>query len=154
MRDAMEGVLQSLTPEQVDTARLGGRFADVAVGPGRDGAFPATREGVAYAVLSEAAQTFVQQAIVAWTGDSPQAVEYQRRYGSELNQTRIAYCGTGELKEVGDYVRIDGPHVWIELSCQPSRTEFPIHFHTMWRDRASDYGNAVRPGAWENRRGR
>ena len=83
MRDAMEGVLQSLTPEQVDTARLGGRFADVAVGPGRDGAFPATREGVAYAVLSEAAQTFVQQAIVAWTGDSPQAVEYQRRYGSD-----------------------------------------------------------------------
>lgn len=151
MRDAMEGVLQSLTPAQVHTARLGGRFEDVVVGPGRDGQFPSTREGVAYGELSAAAQRFVQHAILAWTGDSAQAEAYQRRYGAELEETRIAYGGTGKLKEVGDYVRIDGPHVWIEVACQPSRTEFPIHVHSVWRDRATDYGNAVHPNPWENR---
>ena len=32
-------------------------------------------------------------------------------------------------------VRIDGPHVWIEFACQGSD-----HYHTIWRDRATDYG--------------
>lgn len=154
MRNAMQGLLYSLTPEQLDQARLAGRFEDVSVGPGRDRQFPATREGIAYTELSRTAQNFVKQAILAWTGDSSQAADYQRRYFAELERTSIAYSGTGNLKEVADYVRIDGPHVWIELACQPSRTEFPIHFHTVWRDRTTDYANVVQPAPWENRRGR
>lgn len=153
MRNAMQGLLHSLTPEQLNQARLVERFEDVSVGPGRDGQFPATREGIVYTALSRTAQNFVQQAILAWTGDSPQAADYRRRYFAELDQTRIAYSGTGDLKEVADYVRIDGPQVWIELACQPSRTEFPIHFHTVWRDRVTDYANVVRPSPWGNRPG-
>ena len=140
MRDSMLGLLASLTPEQKAAARLEARFHDVSVGPGRDGQFPAKSEGVLAAQLSEAAREFVRRAILAWTGDSVQAASYQALYLPELDATRVAFSGTGTLKSVGDYVRLDGPHLWIEFSCQPSRTEFPIHFHTVWRDKASDYG--------------
>ena len=140
MRDAMLGLLASLSPEHLRRARLGALFSDVSVGPGRDGQFPARREGVPVAELSEASKNWVRQAIAAWTGDSPQAAGYRRLYEAGLGQTFVAYSGTGGLQAVGDYVRIDGPRVWIEFACQPSRTEFPIHFHTVWRDRATDYG--------------
>jgi hypothetical protein len=40
----------------------------------------------------------------------------------------------------GDYVRIDGPSVWIEWSLQPGRSIEGIHPHSVWRDRAADYG--------------
>ena len=42
---------------------------------------------------------------------------------------------SADLDDRGDYVRIDGPHVWIEFACQGSD-----HYHTIWRDRATDYG--------------
>ena len=35
----------------------------------------------------------------------------------------------------GDYVRLDGPRVWIEFATQGSD-----HVHTIWRDRLTDYG--------------
>ncbi len=52
-----------------------------------------------------------------------------------MGQTKIAWSGATALNAVGDYVRIDGPHVWIEFACQGSN-----HYHTIWRDRATDYG--------------
>ena len=134
MRDAMHGLVNSLTPDQLMRARLDARFSDVYVGPGRDGEFPA-REGVPVSELSEASKALVTQAIAAWTGDSPQAVEYRDLYDAEIDQTKVAYSGDPSLDNVGDYVRIDGPHVWIEFCCQRG-----IHYHTIWRDRVTDYG--------------
>ena len=40
----------------------------------------------------------------------------------------------------GDYIRIDGPHVWIEFACQDGIVFRKIHYHTVWRDRKTDYG--------------
>ncbi|MCC9608913.1 DUF3500 domain-containing protein [Blastopirellula sp. JC732] len=150
MHESIQGLMRSLTPEQLRIARIKRQFNDVAVGPGRDGLFPKSRHGIAYSRLSNASQVFVQQAILAWTGDSPQAEDYRRRYFAELDQTCIAFSGTGDLKEAGDYVRIDGPHLWIELSCQASQTVFPIHLHAVWRDKATDYGGVLQPEPWVN----
>ena len=105
------------------------------VGPGRDGQFPAHSEGVPVSELSAASKNRVKQAIAAWTGDSVQAAAYRKRYDAELDRTKVAYSGTTALSDQGDYVRIDGPHVWIEFGCQGSD-----HYHTIWRDRATDYG--------------
>ena len=140
MRDSMLGLLTSLSPQQKAQARLEALFQDVSIGPGRDGQFPTKSEGVLAARLSEASREFMRHAILAWTGDCIQAASYQALYLGELDATRVAFSGTGTLNSVGDYVRLDGPHLWIEFACQPSRTEFPIHFHTVWRDRKSDYG--------------
>lgn len=150
MHESIQGLLRSLTPEQRRLARLDQHFSDVVVGPGRDGLFPKLRQGIPFGKLREESQALVKQAIVAWTEDSPQAADYQRRYFAELEQTCIAFSGTGDLREAGDYVRIDGPHVWIELACQPSRTVYPFHLHAVWRDKATDYGGMINPEPWVN----
>ena len=141
MHDAMYGLVNSLSPQQLTQARLGARFSDVYVGPGKDARFPATSEGVNVTELSEESKTFVKAAIAAWTGDNAQAAQYRQLYSNELAQTKVAYSGTTTLNTRGDYVRIDGPHVWIEFSCQNGIVfRNQIHYHTIWRDRKTDYG--------------
>ena len=128
-------LLNSLTPEQSKQAKLEARFSDVYVGPGKDGKFPAKSEGVPVSELSDASKDLVKQAIAAWTGDSPQADEYRKLYEAELDKVKVSYSGSTDLTIGGDYVRIDGPRVWIEFCHQGSD-----HVHTIWRDRLTDYG--------------
>jgi Protein of unknown function (DUF3500) len=135
MHESLHGLLLSLTPEQSKQAKLEARFNDVYVGPGKDGKFPAKSEGVPVSELSDASKDFVKKAIAAWTGDSPQGAEYRKLYEAELDKVRVAYSGSTDLSDRGDYVRIDGPRVWIEFATQGSD-----HVHTIWRDRLSDYG--------------
>ncbi|QEH34745.1 EF hand [Aquisphaera giovannonii] len=140
MKDAMAGLLRSLTPEQVSKARLNRRFNDVYVGPGRDGKFPA-REGVPVSELSDASKAFVKRAIAAWTADNAQAESYRRLYEADLDGTTVSFSGTTTLEARGDYVRIDGPRVWIEFASQGGVVvRDQVHYHTIWRDRLTDYG--------------
>ena len=135
MRESLHGLLMSLTPEQSKLAKLEARFGDVYVGPGKDGRFPSRSEGVAVSELSEASKDFVKKAIAAWTGDTPQGKEYRKLYEADLDKVKVAYSGSTDLSGRGDYVRIDGPRVWIEFATQGSD-----HVHTIWRDRLTDYG--------------
>ena len=135
MRESLHGLLLSLTPEQSKQAKLEARFNDVYVGPGKDGKFPAKSEGVPVSELSDASKDFVKKAIAAWTGDSPQGAEYRKLYEAELDKVKVSYSGSTNLSDRGDYVRIDGPRVWIEFATQGSD-----HVHTIWRDRLTDYG--------------
>jgi Protein of unknown function (DUF3500) len=135
MRDSLHGLLISLTPEQSKQAKLDARFNDVYVGPQKDGKFPAKSEGVPVSELSDASKDFVKKAIAAWTGDSPQGAEYRKIYETELDKVKVSYSGTTNVTDRGDYVRLDGPRVWIEFATQGSD-----HVHTIWRDRLTDYG--------------
>jgi hypothetical protein len=135
MRESLQGLLASLTPEQSKQAKLEARFNDVYVGPGKDDKFPAKSEGVPVSELSDASKDFVKKAIAAWTGDSPQGAEYRKLYEAELDKVKVSYSGSTNLSDRGDYVRIDGPRVWIEFATQGSD-----HVHTIWRDRLTDYG--------------
>ena len=135
MRTSLHGLLASLTPEQSKRAKLEARFNDVYVGPQKDGRFPAKSEGMPVSELSGSSKDFVRKAIAAWTGDTPQGVEYRRIYEAELDKVKVAYSGTTNVSDRGDYVRLDGPRVWIEFATQGSD-----HVHTIWRDRLTDYG--------------
>ncbi len=135
MRESLHGLLGSLTPEQSKQAKLEARFNDVYVGPQKDGKFPAKSEGVPVSELSDASKDFVKKAIAAWTGDSPQGAEYRKLYEAELDKVKVSYSGSTDLSDRGDYVRLDGPRVWIEFATQGSD-----HVHTIWRDRLTDYG--------------
>jgi hypothetical protein len=136
MRDNLNGLLASLTADQLKRAKLEARFNDVYVGPQKDGKFPAQSEGVPVGELSDASKAFVRKAIAAWVGDSPQGLAYQKLYEAELDTVKVAYSGTPNVgNDRGDYVRLDGPRVWIEFATQGND-----HYHTIWRDRLTDYG--------------
>ena len=135
MRESLHGLLGSLTPKQSKQAKLEARFNDVYVGPQKDGKFPAKSEGVLVSELSDVSKDFVKKAIAAWTGDTPQGAQYRKLYEAELDKVKVSYSGTTNLSDRGDYVRIDGPRVWIEFATQGSD-----HVHTIWRDRLTDYG--------------
>jgi hypothetical protein len=62
------------------------------------------------------------------------------KYRRELNDTWLSYSGTPTLAAENDYVRIDGPSLWIEFSMQPGRIVQGVHPHSVWRDRTGDYG--------------
>lgn len=139
---AFAAMLTSLSPAQRQAATLDQVFTDIVAGPQKDDNFPAQRQGQRVGDLSPAQQKLVMAAIGTYVGDidPANADAIMARYESELAQTYIAFSGTPEMASENDYVRIDGPGVWIELSMQPGREVEGIHPHSIWRDRASDYG--------------
>lgn len=140
---AMLAMLNGLTTTQKSTAQLTQSFNDILLGPGQDGNFPTTRLGLQCSQLTAAQQALVVAAMAPWVRDAEDvsANNLLNYYQTQLANTYIAYAGTGNLTNAGDYVRIDGPNVWIEFSCQNGVVyRNQIHYHTIWRDRARDYG--------------
>ncbi|WP_232074268.1 DUF3500 domain-containing protein [Spirosoma aureum] len=142
-RQAFADMLGSLNSNEQATARLSATFRDVLLGPGADGQFPATKQGLKVGELSAAKQKLVLNAIKLYVNDLDPitAAAVLATYTDGLVDTYIAYSGSGTMNQQSDYVRIDGPRVWIEYSGQPSR-DIPgtVHPHSVWRDRTSDYG--------------
>ncbi|MDO7854056.1 DUF3500 domain-containing protein [Hymenobacter convexus] len=142
-RQAFAALLGSLSPPQQATAKLSTSFRDVLLGPGQDGQFPATRQGLRLGELSAAQQQLALQAIKRYVNDldPATAAPILARYTTQLADTYLAYVGSGTLSQGDEYVRLDGPSLWLEYSAQPSR-DFPgtVHPHSVWRDRTSDYG--------------
>ncbi|MCA8953937.1 MAG: DUF3500 domain-containing protein [Planctomycetes bacterium] len=146
-RDGMYNLVNSLTTAQRATAQLSASFNDVYLGAGQNSTslFPTgtTGRGILGSALTTAQQDLLTAAMAAWVGDSPEAETYMATYRSELSQTYVAWSGGTTLGSQGHYVRIDGPSVWIELCCQGGVVvQGQIHYHTIWRDRTSDYNHA------------
>lgn len=142
-RDAMAAMLAGLSAEQQAAAKLDAAFSDVLLGPGADGQFPAEKLGLSVAELDDTQKQLVLAAIGEWVRDtaSGTADTIMADYEAQLDQTYIAFSGNATLDAHADYVRIDGPRVWIEFVCQSGviySTE--IHYHTIWRDHETDYG--------------
>lgn len=72
--------------------------------------------------------------------DDANAAGIMARYTGELDNTYISYSGTTTMTAINDYVRIDGPSVWIEYSCQHGIVLSGNHPHSVWRDKIKDYG--------------
>ncbi len=139
----MLAMLQGLTATQKTQAKLSQSFGDVLLGPGQDGKFPGTKAGLPCSQLNSSQQALVMQAMTPWVNDSDDATAASllAAYQRQLATTYIAYAGTGNLTSNGDYVRIDGPSVWIEFVCQNGIVyHSQIHYHSIWRDRTRDYG--------------
>jgi hypothetical protein len=60
----------------------------------------------------------------------------------KLDETYIAFSGSTALATKNDYVRIDGPNVWIEFTVQGGIVMSGVHYHSIWRDHTRDYGGA------------
>ncbi|WP_243650989.1 DUF3500 domain-containing protein [Hymenobacter gummosus] len=85
-------LLQSLSTAQQATARLSTTFNDVLLGPGQDGQFPGTRQGVRVGELSPAQQQLALQLIQRYVSDlePATAAPILARYTAELPATYLA----------------------------------------------------------------
>ncbi len=140
---AFTAMLTALDETQLATAKLNRAYNDILTGPEKDTAFPATPSGVKVSTLSANQKALVLAAINTYVGDVADAGPITKKYTAELNDTYISYAGTTAMINRGDYVRIDGPSVWIEYSCQRGAIFGGTHPHSIWRDKKTDYGGNI-----------
>ncbi|GAB4038862.1 DUF3500 domain-containing protein [Spirosoma gilvum] len=142
-RVAFAAMLTGLSSAEQTTAKLSGTYNDLVLGPGQDGKFPATKSGLQVGTLSSDKQALVLAAIKLYVNDlsASTSAAVLTKYTSELANTYISYSGTTAMSSQGDYVRIDGPSVWIEFSYQGGVIiKNTPHSHSVWRDHSGDYG--------------
>ncbi len=149
---AMANMLASFSSTELSSAKISGTFSDCLMVPGSTtNTFPTTKVGVKVSALSTTAQAMVSAAIARWVGDmdSTSAAAFTTIYTNELANTYVAYASntsgtSGNASSFfttnTDYVRIDGPSVWIEFICQTG-VVYPsqIHYHSVYRDHSRDY---------------
>lgn len=142
-RDAFSAMLNGLSSSELNTAKLSTTFTDILLGPGKDNQFPATKLGLKVGLLTDAQKQLVLNAIKTYIFDIDNAnaeIIFQK-YKNEINETYISYSGNTSLTVANDYVRIDGPSIWIEYNTQGGIIFRNIpHPHSIWRDRNTDYG--------------
>ena len=141
-RAAFAAMLAGLSSSQLASAKLSAVYSDLVLTPGKDWVFPTAFEGVKASGLSAAQKKLVVAAISKYTGDidDADAATILAKYTKELDSTYIAYSGTTALTEQNDYVRIDGPSLWLEFSMQHGIVLSGNHPHSVWRDKVTDYG--------------
>nr|WP_296770747.1 DUF3500 domain-containing protein [Rhodococcus sp. (in: high G+C Gram-positive bacteria)] len=135
-------LLGGMSTEELSSAELDAVYSDLVLKPGNDWAFPTTKEGVAVSTFTPEEKQLVMDAIATYVDDidDADAATILAKYESELDQTYVSYSGTTGVTEQNDYVRIDGPSVWIEFSMQHGIVLSGNHPHSVWRDRTTDYG--------------
>ncbi|WP_395064316.1 DUF3500 domain-containing protein [Flavobacterium sp.] len=152
--DAMTAMLASLTSSQLTSAKLTTTFSDCLMSPGETNGntntMPSTKQGLICSGFSSTQKNLVLSAIQQWTNDmdSTTAATLLSIYTNEIDNTYIAWTGSGTsgtattfLNTNTNYVRIDGPSVWIEFVCQSGVVfSSQIHYHSVWRDHIRDYG--------------
>jgi len=163
-RTAFRNMLGSLSSTQFSTAKLSTTFSDCLMSPGESNgntnSMPSTKQGLVCSGLSTAQKNYVIEAMRTYVEDldATTAASLMALYTSELDQTYIAFTGSATagsastfLTSNTNYVRIDGPHIWIEFVCQTG-VIFPsqIHYHTVWRDHVSDYGGDLSGSSIDN----
>lgn len=149
---AMAAMLASFTTAELASAKISSTFSDVTMVPGSTtNTFPTTKLGVKVSNLSSAAQAKVLAAMAPWLEDldPTSAAAFTTLYSNALADTYVTYASntsgvSGNASSFftanTDYVRIDGPRVWIEFICQTGVVvPNQIHYHSVYRDHTSDY---------------
>lgn len=142
-KNGMAAMLAGLTATQLASAKLTTTFTDLSLGAGKDGQFPATKVGIPVSSLNASQKALVLAAMKPWTldADDLSGLAMLKIYEQELDNTYISYTGNATLTQSGDYVRIDGPSVWIEFLVRPAvLNPAEVHYRSVYRDRKRDYG--------------
>ncbi|RZK33925.1 MAG: DUF3500 domain-containing protein, partial [Hymenobacter sp.] len=151
--DSFAVMLAGLTTDQLNAAKLGTTYSDCYMIPGETNngqtTFPA-KAGLRANVLTSTQKSLVYAAIKNYTSDldDSTAAVLQAVYQAGIDSTYIGWTGSGTsgssstfLNANTNYVRLDGPRLWLEFICQTGaviRTQ--IHYHTVLRDHTRDYG--------------
>ena len=148
-RDSLAAILASFSTAELAAAKLSTTFNDIVLGPNKDWQFPTTKSGIKCSQLSSAQKNRVLAAIRTYVKDidDENAAKFMALYTAQIDDTYIAYANTSGLSQQKDYIRIDGPRVWIEYSVQNGIVLTPLHPHSVWRDHLSDYGGLGNPSS-------
>ncbi len=136
-------LLASLDADQRRAAELPGPLEDLLMFPGAaTWSFPSTPQGVPGSALTPRQHKLVLDAIGKYVNDMPaaEAAAFMSSYRNDLDRTYVSFAGSTSLANTGDYVRIDGPRVWIELRMDEPYSTDETAPHSLWRDKVSDYG--------------
>jgi hypothetical protein len=139
---AFATALGKLSDAEAASATLEGTYTSIIAGPQQDDAIPTAKEGLKLSEVSPEVQALVLAAMETYVRDvnATGADAIMARYAAEIGDTYLGFTGTRTVDAENDYVRIDGPSVWIEFSLQPGRSIPGIHPHSVWRDKTTDYG--------------
>jgi len=161
---AMVAVFKSLDQAALSTAYLQNQtFTDVLIGPVEYGTgssamtkakFPTgtNRTGVLVSSLTADQQALVTTAIRQWVADYDASIagDLLTAYTSATayQDTYVAWGGTQasgiDVDVNGFYMRIDGPRLWLEMSCQAGAViQGATHYHSIYRDKSFDYANTL-----------
>ncbi len=147
----MATLLGSLSTAQLATAKIPSAMTDLMLGAGKDGQFPSAKAGVKLSELSAASQNNFLLALHPWLNDLTYDLKTRllNIYTAEMGDTYISYSGNPTansgnpnsfLMADGDYVRIDGPSVWIEFIVKKGVLfTADVQYQTIYRDRTRDY---------------
>lgn len=162
--DALAAATTGPTLSDAWLANQAGAYSDVLLGPveygkGSTAAVRALyptgtkRGGALVSDLPQTTQDLVSAAIAKWVRqyDPTIADDLYAAYTSAeaYADTRVAWSAATEGTKVDvdidkTYMRIDGPRVWIEVSCQAGVIiQGLTHYHTIYRDKSFDYGASL-----------
>jgi Protein of unknown function (DUF3500)/Secretion system C-terminal sorting domain len=146
-KTALVNMLAGLTTTQLSSVFLSTTFTDIVCGPQKDWMFPTVKVGLQANTLNTTQKQLILNAIATYVNDvdDTSASAFMAQYTAEIDNTYIAYSGSTTLDNQNDYVRIDGPSVWIEYSTQRGIILTPKHPHSIWRDHTKDYGGTGAP---------
>ena len=140
-QDALIALLAGLSSAELSTAETSEVFDDVALLNGEDGNFP-TQTGLDVGTLDATKRALVVAAIKAFTDDQEGgALSAEYTTTAALDDTFILFSGDAGLAAQGDYIRIDGPRVWIEFVLVAGDATSDVNIHSIWRDKSLDYGD-------------
>lgn len=162
------GQTNSLAPTSAGSSALsaayltGQTFSDILIGPVEYGTgsytavaakYPTSSRGVLVSTLTTAQQALVTAAITQFVSDydATTAARLIADYTSTTAyaSTYVAWGGPSgaaypNVDTNTTYMRIDGPKVWIEISCQSGVViQGATHYHMMFRDKVNDYYNEL-----------
>lgn len=145
-RDALIAMWNSLSSTQITSAQLSGNFGDIQLGASSSltTTFPSP-SGLQCNTLTAAQKALVLDVISKWVTDVDTATAnaLMAIYTAEIDSTFISWASGRTYTATGNYARIDGPSVWIELATQGGVVLPGVHYHTIWRDQKRDYGNEL-----------
>lgn len=151
--DVVAALRQTLT----GAAQLSGSYTEVAFGvtpqTGYDdtwpNVYPTSGRGQLYSNLTSNQQALVRALMEFYVTQLPEetaaSLLFDYQNPAALAQTYVGYSGSNDLAVLGSYFRIDGPRVWIEFSSRPGVAYTFPHWHSIWRDKLTDYGAAFGP---------
>ncbi|SON57739.1 hypothetical protein HDIA_4198 [Hartmannibacter diazotrophicus] len=139
---AMSALISSLDRSQASSARFTRSPGHLVAGPGRDWHYPVKPYGIQATDLTVEQRQMLRSIIESYVRDTDDAnaARLTAIYDGELDQTFVSFFGDATLDRDGDYFRIDGPSVWIELMMDGPWSFLKPHPHSVWRDKNTDYG--------------
>ncbi|MFT4537774.1 MAG: hypothetical protein ACI841_004568 [Planctomycetota bacterium] len=138
--DAAYALVQSLTDQQLEQARVAGRRGRIVTGPGRDGFVPEAA-GLDCEALTDEQRALLGALIREFvqTLPEPHATKRMNELHVEIDDMWFAWSGSKESASDVSY-RLQGPSLIVEYACQDLGGDPLDHLHSIYRNPLAEYG--------------